>query len=80
VAVEVSELMAFIAKLLVQEPDAVRVDEEEDDRSRTLLLRVAANDRGRVIGKEGRTAKALRTVLAVASAGDGMKAKLDIID
>ena len=77
---QVHELVAFLARLLVREPAAVQVDETQDDHSRTFSLRVAPGDRGRVIGKEGRTAKALRTVVAVASARDGMKARLDIID
>lgn len=77
---QVHELVAFLARLLVRDPAAVEVDETLDDHSRTFKLRVAPADRGRVIGKEGRTAKALRTVVAVASARDGMKARLDIID
>lgn len=79
-AVPVQDLVAFLARLLVRDPTAVRVDETQDDHSRTFSLRVAPDDRGRVIGKEGRTAKALRTVVAVASARDGMKARLDIVD
>jgi len=78
--VQVRDLVVFLARLLVRDPTAVEVDETQDDHSRTFSLRVAPGDRGRVIGKEGRTAKALRTVVAVASARDGMKARLDIVD
>jgi predicted RNA-binding protein YlqC (UPF0109 family) len=77
---QVRDLLTFLARLLVREPGQVSVKEIDDDRSRSVELRVAPDDRGRVIGKEGRTAKALRTVVAVATARDGMKAKLDIVD
>jgi len=78
--VPVQELAGLLARLLVREPDAVEVEDLDDGRERILRLRVGAVDRGRVIGKEGRTAKALRAVLAVASAREGRKAKLDIVD
>jgi uncharacterized protein len=74
------ELVAFIARALVQEPAAVAVAEVEGERSRVIQLRVAPPDLGRVIGKEGRTASSIRTVLAVATSRDGQKAKLDIVD
>ncbi len=76
----VRDLVAFIARLLVRDPSAVEVEEVDDGRSRIVKLRVAPGDKGRVIGREGRTARAIRTVLEVASARDGMKAKLDIVD
>jgi hypothetical protein len=79
-AVPIEELVAFIARMLVRDPSAVEVEEIGDERSRVVRLRVAPDDRGRVIGKEGRMAKAIRTILAVMSARDGMKAKLDIVD
>jgi len=69
-----------MARLLVREPQAVEVDDADDGRDRVITLRVGAADRGRVIGKEGRTAKALRSILAIASAREGRKAKLDIVD
>jgi predicted RNA-binding protein YlqC (UPF0109 family) len=78
--VALDELIGFLARLIVRNPEAVGVDEVSDERSRIFRLSVAPEDKGRVIGKEGRTAKALRTVLAFASARDGMKAKLDIVD
>ena len=73
-------LMAFIARTLVREPDQVSVVELDDERDRIFQLRVAPADRGRVIGKEGRTARALRTLLAVGTGRTGRKAKLDIVD
>jgi len=78
--VAVPELVGLMARLLVREPQAVEVDDADDGRDRVITLRVGAADRGRVIGKEGRTAKALRSILAIASAREGRKAKLDIVD
>jgi uncharacterized protein len=74
------ELVAFIARALVRDPGAVSVSEVQGETERVLELRVSNDDLGRVIGKEGRTAKAIRTVLAVASAKEGCVAKLDIVD
>ena len=74
------DLMAFIARTLVREPEQVSVTELDDERERIFQLRVAPGDRGRVIGKEGRTARALRTMLAVSTGRTGRKAKLDIVD
>ncbi|MBN2494156.1 MAG: KH domain-containing protein [Deltaproteobacteria bacterium] len=73
-------LVAFIARCLVRDPAAVEVSEVNDGRDRIIRLQVAEGDKGKVIGKEGRTAKAIRTVLAVASARQGARAKLDIAD
>jgi len=74
------ELVAFIARALVKDPGAVEVKEVDDERDRVIKLRVAQADLGRVIGREGRTARAIRTVLGVASARDDKRAKLDIVD
>jgi predicted RNA-binding protein YlqC (UPF0109 family) len=76
----IQELVGLMARLLVQDPRAVEVEESDDGRDRVVKLRVGPADRGRVIGKDGRTAKALRAVLAVASAREGRKAKFDIVD
>ena len=78
--VRARELVAFVARALVLHPDAVEVDEVADERSRVIKLKVAPSDLGRVIGKEGNTARAIRTVLAVATEQDEQKAKLDIVD
>lgn len=74
------ELLKFIVGALVDEAGAVSIEEVVDDHGRVFKLRVAPGDIGRVIGKEGRTAKAIRTIIGVATARDGQKAKLDIVD
>jgi predicted RNA-binding protein YlqC (UPF0109 family) len=74
------DLVAFMVRQLVQQPEAVAVEDVSEERDRIIRVRVASADIGRVIGKEGRTAKAIRTVLAVASAKDEKRAKLDILD
>ena len=74
------ELVAFIARALVENPQAVEVVEEDGDRDRLIRLKVAPADLGRVIGKEGSTARAIRTILAVATCDDDKKAKLEIVD
>lgn len=76
------ELVAYIAKALVEEPDQVVVEDAgEDDEGRHVIeLRVAADDRGKVIGKKGRMAHNIRTLLAAASPADGPSATLEIVD
>ncbi len=76
----IRELVLFIARALVQRPDDVRVEEFEDGRSRILELRVAQSDLGRIIGREGQTARAIRTVVEVATSQDDQKAKLEIAE
>ena len=74
------ELLAALARALVSEPEQVSVH-EQDDRGRTLLeLEVSPDDRGRVIGRGGRTAAALRTVLDAVAARHGQKCTLEILD
>ena len=65
------ELVQFLAQQLVNNPDAVEVKETQGDTASVLELRVAKEDLGRVIGKQGRTAKSIRTLLGAA----GMKLK-----
>jgi len=77
---QMRELVAFIARALVQDSDAVEVKEVDTERDRVIKLRVAPADVGKVIGREGRTARAIRTVLGVASAREDKRAKLDIVD
>jgi predicted RNA-binding protein YlqC (UPF0109 family) len=74
------DLVLWLARQLVENKDAVRVDSLERDRSTVLELKVAEEDLGRVIGRGGRTAKALRTVLDVAARRQGRRAVLDILD
>lgn len=74
------ELVEYVARHLVTEPDAVRVTETERDGGTVVELRVAKADLGRVIGKEGRTAKAIRAILAAAATRRRQRAVLDIIE
>ena len=70
----------FIAKSLVDDPSAVSVNETVGERGPVLELRVAQGDIGKVIGKYGRIAKALRTVLSASASRDGKRYSLDILD
>lgn len=74
------DLIEYIAKSLVDDPSAVSVNVVEADSATILELRVAADDIGKVIGKQGRIAKAIRTVLAAASVKSGKRAVLEILD
>jgi predicted RNA-binding protein YlqC (UPF0109 family) len=74
------DLIEYIAKSLVDEPDAVKVTEAEGERGPVLQLKVADGDIGKVIGKYGRIAKALRTVLSASASKDGRRYNLDILD
>ncbi len=74
------ELVLWLARELVEKKDAVSVEALERDRSLVLELTVDPDDLGRVIGRGGRTAKALRTVLDAAARKDGRRAVLDILD
>ena len=74
------DLVLWLARELVEDKDAVQVDAIERDRSTVLELTVAEDDLGRVIGRGGRTAKALRTVLDYAARREGRRAVLDILD
>ena len=74
------DLIECIAKSLVDDPSAVSVDETEGERGPVLQLKVAENDIGKVIGKYGRIAKAMRTVLSATAAKDGRRYSLDILD
>ena len=74
------ELVEYIAKALVDEPDGVEVNMIEGEKSTILELKVAPNDVGKVIGKHGRIAKAVRTVLAAVSTRTGKRVVLEILD
>ena len=73
------ELIEFIARSIVNAPDAVVVTEEENEQGITLKLQVADDDKGRVIGKQGRIAEAMRTLVRVKAAKAGTRAILEII-
>ena len=74
------ELVTYVAQALVDEPDAVEVAVIEGDKSTILELRVAQEDIGKVIGKHGRIAKSLRTILNAASTKYGKRVVLEILD
>lgn len=74
------ELVEYMAKALVDNPDEVSVEENEDDRGSVLNLRVADGDLGRVIGKNGKTAKAMRAILSVSSTKSGSHNLLKIME
>ncbi len=74
------DLVEFIAKSLVDDPDSVSVEESEDEKGPVLQLSVAQSDIGKVIGKYGRIAKAFRTVLSASSNKDGTRYSLEIMD
>jgi len=76
----VRELLEFLVSQLVDEPDAVEVSETEDERGLLLTLRVAPEDMGKVIGKGGRTARAIRTVVRAAGTRAGVHAAVEIVD
>ena len=74
------ELMEQIAKALVDKPDQVEVSEVEGEQTTVIELRVAKEDLGKVIGKQGRTARALRTILSAASTKLRKRSVLEILE
>jgi predicted RNA-binding protein YlqC (UPF0109 family) len=77
---DMQTLMLEIARALVDEPSAVQVDASDADGATVLRLRVAPSDIGKVIGKQGRTARCLRTILGAASMKHRHRFSLDIIE
>ncbi|HCP60218.1 MAG: KH domain-containing protein [Chloroflexota bacterium] len=73
------ELIEYIAKSITNLPDEVAVTEETDERGIVLKLQVADEDKGRVIGKQGRVAEAMRTLIRVKAAKQGTKSTLEIL-
>ena len=73
------DLVEYVARSLVDDPDAVKVTEVEDDEGTVIELRVAEDDMGKVIGRNGSVAKALRTLLKVTAAREGTSVQLEII-
>ena len=73
------ELVEVIAKALVENPDEVVVTEKEEGRNITVELHVAASDMGKVIGKQGRIATAIRSVVKAASSKDNKRVDVEII-
>jgi len=74
------ELIEYIAKSIVSTPDDVKVTEETDDKNMVVVkLEVATDDKGRVIGRQGRVAEAMRTLLRVVATKDGVRVRLEIL-
>ena len=74
------ELLLYVAKQLVDQPDAVSVTQREDADATVLELRVAPEDMGKVIGRQGRIAKEIRTVVKAVAQRDGKRVTVDILD
>ncbi len=74
------ELLSFIATSLVDKPDAVEVSEVQQDDTVVYELRVAKEDLGKVIGKQGRTARAMRSLLSAVAGKQEKKARLEILE
>ncbi|MEW5734435.1 MAG: KH domain-containing protein [Thermodesulfobacteriota bacterium] len=74
------ELIRYIAEALVDQPDKVEVSEVEGEQTSVIELKVAKEDLGKVIGKQGRTARAMRTILSAASAKVKKRSVLEIIE
>jgi len=77
---QLAELIDYIARALVDEPEDVHVDAIDGERAIILELNVAQSDLGKVIGKDGRTARAMRTLLSATSARMRRRAILDILE
>ncbi|HET6488805.1 MAG TPA: KH domain-containing protein [Syntrophales bacterium] len=74
------DLIKYIAQALVDNPDKVEVSEVQGEQTSVIELRVAKEDLGKVIGKQGKTAKAMRTILSAASAKVHKRTVLEIIE
>jgi predicted RNA-binding protein YlqC (UPF0109 family) len=73
------ELLEYIIKSIVAAPDAVKITEENSDEGLLIKLEVAPDDKGRVIGRQGRVAQALRTLLRVKAAKEDKRVRLEIV-
>lgn len=74
------DLLEYLAKALVDDPDAVHVEAVETETTIVLELTVAKDDVGKVIGKQGRIARALRTIVKASAVRDGKRAIVEIVD
>lgn len=74
------DLIEYVAKSLVDNPDGVQVQEVEGEQTSVIELKVAKEDLGKVIGKQGRTARAMRTVMGAASTKSGKRSVLEILE
>lgn len=73
------DLVEYIVKAIVAEPDKVSITEENNEEGILIKLEVASEDKGRVIGRQGRVAEAMRTLLRVKGAKDDVRVRLEII-
>ncbi len=73
------DLLEYIVKSIVAQPDAVKITEENSEDGLLIKLEVAPDDKGRVIGRQGRVAQALRTLLRVKAAKDNARVRLEIV-
>ncbi len=73
------DLVDYIVKAIVAEPDKVVITEEDSDMGLLIKLEVAPEDKGRVIGRQGRVAEAMRTLLRVKAAKDDIRVRLEIV-
>ena len=74
------ELLLYMAKNLVDDPESVTVTESTDDEGKVLELRVAPGDMGKVIGRQGRIAKEIRTIIKTVAQRTGEKVTVEIVD
>lgn len=74
------ELVQYLARSLVSNPDAVKINESENNGIAVIELKVAKEDLGRIIGKQGRTAKSIRTLLNAVGARDNRRVNLEILE
>lgn len=74
------ELLLYVAKSLVDDPDAVTVNEISEEEGKVLELRVAPGDMGKVIGRQGRIAKEIRTIVKTVAQRTGEKVTVEIVD
>ena len=74
------ELVEYLARALVEDPDAVRVEEVEEDDATVIEVRVAPDDLGRVIGRSGRVANAIRTVAKAAATHEDKRVLVEIVE
>lgn len=79
-ALEAKELLAIMARALVDRPDEVEVVEEDEDGETVLEIRVAQGDIGKIVGKEGRTVRALRTIMDAAGRKHGRTLAVEVLE
>ena len=73
------ELVEYIAKSIASQPDDVKVTQEDEDGRVVLILEVADEDKGKIIGRQGRVAQSIRVLLRVAAVKEGTRASLEIV-